>query len=247
MTKTKIGRILLALDPGSPINETLESAVDLALEQDAELHLMFSKSGFLREVARLPFCREIEFKSSRERELSPEQVDRSLRSLARQLEQTFKKTLQSTRLRGSFLLHQGSKRQLLQHCGDGDVLWISPATLMIRIPTARRAPRDTLYLVYMDSAAGNNAVSLANSLLRRGYRHLVVFVPNEADARDLAGRFSLPAEIIPLGNEGQTLQQTVALRATNSLLIPEDYLNHTQVDALLEAFSHSRLEMLLVL
>lgn len=247
MTKTKTHRILLALDPGSPVNEALESAVDLALEQGAELHLMFSESGFLREVAGLPFCREVEFKSSRERQLSPQQVDRSLRSLARQLERSFKQTLQTTHLRGSFLLHQDSQQQLLRRCGGGDVLWLSPATLMIRIPSARRPPRDTLYLVYVDSPAGKHAISLANSLLRRGYKHLMVFVPDTQEIKNLPGLFELPAEIIPLGNDSQTLLQTVALRARNTLLIPADYLKHAQVDALLEAFSHSRLEMLLVL
>ncbi|WP_370279266.1 hypothetical protein [Pontibacterium sp.] len=247
MTKTKTHRILLALDPGSPVNEALESAVDLALEQDAELHLMFSESGYLREVAGLPFCREVEFKSSRERQLSPQQVDRSLRSLARQLEHAFKQTLQTTHLRGSFMLHQDSRQQLLRRCGGGDVLWLSPATLMIRIPSARRPPRDTLYLVYVDSPTGEHAISLANSLLRRGYKRLLVFVPDTLELQNLSARFELPAEIIPLGDDLQTLQQAVALRATNTLLIPEDYLKRAQVDALLEAFSHSRLEMLLVL
>lgn len=246
MTNTRIQRIMLALDPGSPVHEALEAAVDLALEQDAELHLMFSESSYLREAAGLPFSREVELKSIRERELSPQQVDRSLRSLVRQLEQTFKQTLQTARLRGSFLLHQDAKHQLLRHCGGGDVLWISPATLMIRIPTARRVPRDTLYLVYVDSTAGNNAVALANCLLRRGYKHLVVFVPDELDVKDLPGRFPLPAEIIRLGNDN-ILQQAVALRATNTLLISEDYLKHTQIDAILELFGNSRLEMLLVL
>lgn len=160
---TKTNRILLALDPGSQVNEALESAVELALEQGAELHLMFSESGFLREAAGLPFCREIEFKSSSERPLSPQQVDRSLRSLARQLEQSFKQTLQTTHLRGSFLIHQDSKQQLLRRCGGGDVLWLSPATLMIRIPSARRPPRDTLYLVYVASPTGEHAVSLGGS------------------------------------------------------------------------------------
>jgi hypothetical protein len=77
------------MDAGSPITEALEAAVDLALEQDAELHLMFGENHHLREAAGLPFSREVEFKSTAERDLSPQQVERSLRSLARQLKKDF--------------------------------------------------------------------------------------------------------------------------------------------------------------
>jgi hypothetical protein len=118
---------------------------------------------------------------------------------------------------------------------------------MIRIPSTRRVPHDTLYLVYRKSPAGINTITIANNLLRRGYRRLVIFAAKDEKVEPLLELFPMPLEIIPLINDASTLQQKIIPRATNTLLLPEDYLETPQMEGLLEALSHSRLEILLVL
>ncbi len=246
MTKAKIHRILLVLEPSSPLKEALQAAAELAKEQHAELHLMFGQSSALREVAALPFSREIEFQSSIERQLSPQQLDRSLRSLARQLQRAFEQTLKASRLRGSFLLQQDPLQQLRRQCGGGDVLWLSPATLLIRIPAARRARRDTLYLAYRASPAGVNALTVAANLLRRGYRRLVILTQGDEEVAALAEMFRMPFEVVRLGKGYASLLQQIEPRATNTLLLPDDCLPGEEADRLLSDLAHSRLEVLLV-
>ncbi|MBY4675074.1 universal stress protein [Marinobacterium arenosum] len=245
--KAKIKRVMLAVDISHPVEDALAAAADLARAQGAELHLVFGLDDPLQQIADLPFLREVSFSSSREQLLSAQQLGRSRRSLERRLRQLFEQTLQTTRLQGSFVVYSGQTCQLLKECSGGDVLWISHSAWLTRVPAASPTPRrDSLYLLHRNSRAGKNALAVARHLLQRGYRRLVILSSEQDADRSLAEFNHGRVEVVQLAPGPNGLLQQIELRASNTLLIPEDYIQDPETEALVSEISRSRMEVLLI-
>ena len=104
----KIRRIIVGLEPAPRTRATLEAAARLAAQMEAELVGLFVENIDLLHFAGLPFAREVGFASATRRSLDVEGMERSLRGLAREAQQTLAAVAGRVPVRWSFRVARGS-------------------------------------------------------------------------------------------------------------------------------------------
>ena len=104
----KIRRVIVGLDPALQSRALLEAAVELAGRMEAELIGLFVENQDLLHFAGLPFAREVGFTSATRRTLDVESMERSLRALAKEAEQTLASVAGRTPVQWSFRVVRGS-------------------------------------------------------------------------------------------------------------------------------------------
>jgi nucleotide-binding universal stress UspA family protein len=104
----KIRRVIVGVDPTLQSRALLEAAVALAGRMEAELVGLFVENQDLLHFAGLPFAREVGFASATRRTLDVESMERSLRALAKEAQQTLASVAGRTSVQWSFRVVRGS-------------------------------------------------------------------------------------------------------------------------------------------
>ena len=117
--KKKRQTVLLAADVGSYSINTVNLAVQMAAAINSELQGLFIEDEDLLQVTGLPITREISLTTARERPTDVDQMQRAMRSVARQFEQTLKQEARALQIAWSFDYVRGRARDIgLQHGAD---------------------------------------------------------------------------------------------------------------------------------
>lgn len=104
----KIRRVIVGLDPALRSRVLLEAAAELAEQMEAELIGLFVENQDLLHFAGLPFAREVGFASATRRALDVESMERSLRALAKEAQQTLAAVLGRKPVQWSFRVVRGA-------------------------------------------------------------------------------------------------------------------------------------------
>lgn len=119
----KIRRVIVGLDPALQSRALLEAAVELAERMEAELIGLFVENQDLLHFAGLPFAREVGFASATRRTLDVESMERSLRALAKEAQQTLASVAGRTPVQWSFRVVRGAPAaQLLAAAEESDLV-----------------------------------------------------------------------------------------------------------------------------
>lgn len=119
----KIRRIIVGMEPAPRGRATLEAAAKLAARMEAELVGLFVENIDLLNFAGLPFAREVCLASATRRALDVEGVERHLRALARDAQQTLATVAGRVSVRWSFRVARGSAAgELLAAAADADLV-----------------------------------------------------------------------------------------------------------------------------
>ncbi len=104
--------VVLAADAGSYSITTVNLAVQMAASMKTRLRGLFIEDEDLLQVTGLPFTREISLVTARERPTDVERMQLSMRSVARQFEQTLKREAAASRIACSFDYVRGRFRDI---------------------------------------------------------------------------------------------------------------------------------------
>jgi nucleotide-binding universal stress UspA family protein len=119
----KIRRVIVGMDPALQSRALLEAAVELAERMEAELVGLFVENQDLLHFAGLPFAREVGFASATRRTLDVESMERSLRALAKEAQQTLASVAGRTPVQWSFRVVRGSPAaELLAVAEESDLV-----------------------------------------------------------------------------------------------------------------------------
>lgn len=111
--------VMLTADVGSYSIKTVSLAVQMAASMNARLRGLFIEDEDLLQVTGLPITREISLTTARERPTDVDQMQRSMRAVARQFEKTLKHEARASRIAYSFDYVRGRVRDLgLEHGSD---------------------------------------------------------------------------------------------------------------------------------
>ena len=122
----KIRRIIVGLEPAPRTRVTLEAAAKLAAQMEAELVGLFVENINLLHFAGFPFAREVGFASAARRDLDVEGMERSLRGLAREAQQTLAAVAGRVPVRWSFRVVRGlAAGELLAAAVDADLVIVN--------------------------------------------------------------------------------------------------------------------------
>ena len=103
----KIRRVIVGLHPALQSRALLEAALELAERMEAELVGLFVENQDLLYFAGLPFAREVGFASAIRRTLDVASMERSLRALAKEAQQTLASVAGRTPVQWSFRVVRG--------------------------------------------------------------------------------------------------------------------------------------------
>lgn len=121
--RSRINRILVALDTSPHSVAALEAAVQLAEEWSAELVGLFVEDLDLLRLAQLPFAREVSAYSARVRAIGPEQLELQLRAQAARLRRQMARMAMRRGIRWSFEVSRGDiVAELLEQAKDADLI-----------------------------------------------------------------------------------------------------------------------------
>ena len=119
----KIRRVIVGLEPASRSAAKLEAAARLAARMEAELVGLFVENIDLLHFAGLPFAREVGFASATRREVGLEAMERSLRALGREAQQTLAAVAGRVPVRWSFRVVRGAAAvETLASAGESDLV-----------------------------------------------------------------------------------------------------------------------------
>ncbi len=178
--------VMLAADAGSYSITTVNLAVQMAASMKTRLRGLFIEDEDLLRVTGLPFTREISLVTARERPTDVERMQRSMRSVARQFEQTLKQEAAASRIAWSFDYVRGRVCDIGLKT-DPNVTYIilgQPASHRVRA-RPERVPRKILMIA---NRSRNQQRALEVLLKRfRGHRTEVTLVGVEPDGKLTAG------------------------------------------------------------
>jgi nucleotide-binding universal stress UspA family protein len=156
----KIRRVIVGLDPALQSRALLEAAVELAERMEAELVGLFVENQDLLHFAGLPFAREVGFASATRRTLDVESMERSLRALAKEAQQTLASVAGRTAVQWSFRVVRGSPAaELLAVAEESDLVIANledPAELppSVSVRVVRAGDVETLRRALEEAAGG---------------------------------------------------------------------------------------------
>lgn len=137
--------VMLAADVGSYSIKTVSLAVQMAASMNARLHGLFIEDEDLLQVTGLPITREISLTTARERPTDVDQMQRSMRAVARQFEETLMREARASRIGCSFDYVRGRVRDIgLKHGDDVTYLILGQPDSHRLQSRPERAPRRLL-------------------------------------------------------------------------------------------------------
>jgi hypothetical protein len=187
--KAKVGErsVMLTADVGSYSIMTVTLAVQMAASMNARLRGLFIEDEDLLQVTGLPITREISLTTARERPTDVDQMQRSMRAVARQFEDTLKREARALHVGWSFDCVRGRVRDIsLEHGGDVTYMILGQPVSHRLQSRSERAPR-RLLLIANDSQHQQQALEV---VLDRFSHENVELTLVDAKTGD-----SLPAEI----------------------------------------------------
>lgn len=158
--KKKQRTVMLAADVGSYSITTVSLAVQMAASMNSKLQGLFIEDEDLLQVTGLPITREISLTTARERPTDVDQMQRSMRSVARQFEQALRQEARALQIAWSFDYVRGRVRDFGLK-PDADVTFMilgQPVSHRMGSRSAR-APRKIL-LVANDSRHQKQALEV---------------------------------------------------------------------------------------
>lgn len=191
-----IRRIVVKLDSGAPGVPALQVAVRLAAALGAELEGVFVEDINLVRLASLPFLREVRAFSLGEQAISVEGMQRDLRVLARQAEQTLAQAAAASGVSCSFRVWRGHAGVESISAGvDADILSLGAGglrsayhralpRLSAQVSGARIARVETISVLFSDSPRSLKALAAACHLAGALHADMRVLLPPPAEPDD---------------------------------------------------------------
>jgi nucleotide-binding universal stress UspA family protein len=189
-----IRSVLVAIDDASAGHDTMEAAVNLAADLEAELQGLYIEDANLLRIADLPFVFEITTASATVRPIDAESMRRAMQQKADQVRRAMEDRAESARIRFSFSVTRGRALQ------------------RVRLATA-----DT-DIVFFGCRSHTPAVRPPAGLRPKGAARAVLVVlddtPHSARGLDtaiaVAQKHARPVVILLLASERQALRQLTA-------------------------------------
>ncbi len=184
--KTKVRRIVMALDTASSVLPAIEAAAGLALGLNAELAGLFVEDERLLRFAGLPFAREFGFASARARPLAPASIEHALRAQAEQLRRLLAATAERLSFAWTLDVVRGEvPRSVLARTGASDLLVLGRSEYAWpgarrRLDPAQRFPALAAHpvaVVFDGSATALRALSIGSILAGVTESELTVLIP----------------------------------------------------------------------
>ncbi len=207
----KVRSVLVAFDDASAGHETMEAAVTLAADLQAELQGMYIEDDDLLRIADLPFVHEITNGSGTVRPIDAQSMQRAMQKKADQIRAMMQRRAESAHIRCSFSVTRGRVlHRVLVATSDDEILFFGCRShaSVVRPPAGLR-PRAAVrpVLVLLDeSPRGRRAVDTATTAATKQVRPIVVLVFARdchvfrqlcADALELLRLTELPITLLP--------------------------------------------------
>lgn len=190
--------VMLAVDVSNYSVTTVNLAVEMAASVQTSLLGVFIEDEDLLQVAGLPCTREITLPTTRERPTSIDQMQRSLRSLARQFKQTLQREAQASQITWHFDTVRGRMRDIGLKSRRDATYTILGQRVSHRLQSSRQVPKNRKILLILDDSPRQK---LALAVVLRRFRHqkIELTVVGEDSGQTLSSL--LPSE--PAGQHGE--------------------------------------------
>ncbi len=189
-----IRSVLMAIDDASAGHDTMEAAVNLAVDLQAELQGLYIEDINLLRIAALPFVHEITTASGTVRPIDAQSMERAMQQKADQLRRAMEHRAESAQIRCTFSVTRGRVLQrVLLATAETDVVFFGCRS---HAPTVR-------------PPAGLRPKGIARCVL-------VLLDPSPHSPRALetalavAGKHARPVVILVFANDRPTLRQLTA-------------------------------------
>lgn len=183
--------VMLAVDVSNYSVTTVNLAVEMAASVQTGLLGLFIEDEDLLQVAGLPCTREITLTTTRERPTSIDQMQRSLRSVARQFKQTLQQEAQASRITWRFDTVRGRMRDIGLTSKRDVTYTILDQSLSHRLKPSRQVRRTRKVLLILDDSPRQK---LALSVVLRRFHHekIELTVVGEDPERILSSALTSP-------------------------------------------------------
>jgi hypothetical protein len=167
------------MDAASHSTEALSSAITLAGQLQAELTGLFIEDIDMLQSAQFPFAREINADSGRERLLTGNEIERSLRAWAAQMQNMLSKEAQKAHIKYSFRTVRGHRLEtLIAQAGISDLLIFARSRYRLTPPLSRTT---NIGLFYDGSSESQHGVAILGKLAAKGLAHATLIDINNHD------------------------------------------------------------------
>ncbi len=176
-----IRSVLVAIDDASAGPETMEAAVNLAVDLEAELQGLYLEDVSLLRMAELPFVNEIATGSGAVRQIDAESMRKAMQQKADQLRQAMFHRAESAQIHCTFTVASGRVLQrVLLATSETDVVFFGCRSHApsVRPPTSLR-PRGAIrpVLVMIDTSPhSRRAWEIAEAVAQKHLRPLVILL-----------------------------------------------------------------------
>lgn len=178
--EVKVLRIFLALDAASLSSDALTSAIRLAGQLQAELTGLFIEDIDLLRSAQLPFSSEIIADSGRERLLTGNDIERSLRAWATQMQNTLTKEAEKAKIKYSFRTVRGRRLEaLLSEADVSDLLIFARSRYRLTPALGETA---NIGLIYDGSLESQHGIAILGKLASKGLAHATLVNLDKKDS-----------------------------------------------------------------
>jgi hypothetical protein len=175
------GRVLLAADAGSYSVASVNLAVAMASSAGGLLQGLFVEDEDLLQVTGLPCSSEITLTTATERRTSSEQMQRSLRLVARQFRQTLQQQAQALQVSWSFDTTRGRVRDIGLRPAIDATYTILACPLTLRLPSTQVRAERKILLLGKSSPRQQQALDM---LIGRYTRERIELTLGAGDSRD---------------------------------------------------------------
>lgn len=190
--------VMLAVDVSNYSITAVNLAVEMAASVQTGLLGLFIEDEDLLQVSGLPCTREITLTTTRERPTSTDQMQRSLRSFARQFKQTLQREAQASQIAWRFDTVRGRMRDVGLKSKRDVTYMILGRSVSHRLQSSRQIPRSRKILLILDDSPRQK---LALNVVLRRFHHEKIELTVVGD--DLERKLSsvLPSQIVGKGSE----------------------------------------------
>ncbi len=170
-------RILVVVDASPAGLAALETAAALAARRSAQLETLFVEDVNLFHLAELPFARELDRTSGRDRPMSEPQVAQTLNLFAQRVRRVLDTATQNLKIRYSLRIVRGHYvAEAIEASSGADVLLLG-CIRGLRYPRRTPASRRAVWTLYDGSEAASRALELARDACRADHLPLNVLIP----------------------------------------------------------------------
>ncbi len=176
VNKEHTHRILVAVDSGDIGLGTLRVAVKLAARYDSELLTLFIEDMNLFHLAELPFAQEVDRSSAALRQITSDQIARTMRAQADMVHRALMELTGELRVRSVMRIVRGYYlSEALSAAGRFDVLFLRGAAPSSKAQTANQP----LWVIYDGSKAASRALKLAIEINSENQELIVLLTPSD--------------------------------------------------------------------